>query len=484
MSLLYDEKEDWSFEKLDAVYDKIESIALGELKLNVYPNQIEIIDAEKMLDAYSSMAMPLYYRHWSLGKSFIANQKSYEGGYSNLAYEVVINSNPCISYLQESNDMTMQTLVIAHAAFGHNAVFKNNEHFVRWTQADSILDELNFAKQFIARCEERYGAQEVEAVLDAAHALMDHGVDTHPRRPKSRQEKSAEFQMARRFDERLESYDLLWEKTVGAKEERAPLVGPMIEEGLGEENLLYFIEKNAPGVPQWKREVLRIVRKIAQYFYPQGLTKVLNEGFATMTHYYCLQRLHQLGCISDGALFGAMSSHTNVIAQPDFDAPHYSGLNPYALGFHMLRDVRRICENPTSEDLQYLPHLKGKHWLDAWHQAMNECSDSTFISQYLSPKVMRDLKLFVLADESAQSHYEVKGIHDEAGYEYIRSYLSENYTLSARVPLVTVEAVNYAGDRSLHLKYHPYKGRPLDESSKKMVMEYAQQLWGYPVHLR
>jgi len=38
-------------------------------------------------------------------------------------------------------------------------------------------------------------------------------------------------------------------------------------------NLLYFIEKNAPKLAPWQREIVRIVRKIAQYFYPQRQTR-------------------------------------------------------------------------------------------------------------------------------------------------------------------------------------------------------------------
>ena len=34
------------------------------------PNQIEVITAEQMLDAYSSVGMPLFYKHWSFGKHF------------------------------------------------------------------------------------------------------------------------------------------------------------------------------------------------------------------------------------------------------------------------------------------------------------------------------------------------------------------------------------------------------------------------------
>ena len=46
-----------------------------------------------------------------------------------LAYEIVINSDPCISYLMEENTMTMQALVIAHACYGHNSFFKGNYMF-------------------------------------------------------------------------------------------------------------------------------------------------------------------------------------------------------------------------------------------------------------------------------------------------------------------------------------------------------------------
>jgi spore cortex formation protein SpoVR/YcgB (stage V sporulation) len=42
---------DWDFDGLRRAYDAIEKIALKELKLDVYPNQIEVITFEQMLDA-------------------------------------------------------------------------------------------------------------------------------------------------------------------------------------------------------------------------------------------------------------------------------------------------------------------------------------------------------------------------------------------------------------------------------------------------
>ncbi|HSG63434.1 MAG TPA: SpoVR family protein, partial [Gammaproteobacteria bacterium] len=177
------EGPDWSFDVLSRTYDAIEEVARNDLGLDFYPNQIEIISSEQMLDAYSSVGMPLMYRHWSFGKHFIHHERLYRKGARGLAYEVVINSNPCISYCLDENTMALQALVIAHAAFGHNHFFRNNHLFRQWTDPEGILDYLEYARGYIRLCEERHGQAEVERVLDAAHALMPASVFRHRRPP-------------------------------------------------------------------------------------------------------------------------------------------------------------------------------------------------------------------------------------------------------------------------------------------------------------
>ena len=44
--------EDWDFGTLRRINDAVERIAVRELGLDFYPNQIEVITAEQMLDAY------------------------------------------------------------------------------------------------------------------------------------------------------------------------------------------------------------------------------------------------------------------------------------------------------------------------------------------------------------------------------------------------------------------------------------------------
>ena len=181
--LLFDGAE-WDFATVRRVYEAIETIARDDLGLDVYPNQIEIISAEQMLDAYSSVGMPLMYAHWSYGKRFVRDEVLYRKGYQALAYEIVINSNPCISYCMEENTMAMQTVVIAHAAFGHNHFFKNNYLFQQWTDAGGILDYLDFAKRYVAGCEELHGVEAVE--IDARRGARSYGPRSVPL-PQSRQ---------------------------------------------------------------------------------------------------------------------------------------------------------------------------------------------------------------------------------------------------------------------------------------------------------
>lgn len=182
---------DWTFDLLDIYLAEIDRVA-KLYRLDTYPHQIEVITSEQMMDAYSSVGMPINYPHWSFGKKFIETERLYKHGQQGLAYEIVINSNPCIAYLMEENTITMQALVMAHACYGHNSFFKNNYLFRSWTDASSIVDYLIFARKYITECEERYGVDEVEKLLDSCHALMNYGVDRYKRPQKiSLQEEKA-----------------------------------------------------------------------------------------------------------------------------------------------------------------------------------------------------------------------------------------------------------------------------------------------------
>ena len=472
---------DWTFELIEQYHEVIAATA-RRFGLDTYPNQLEIITAEQMMDAYASVGMPVNYRHWSFGKEFIATEKNYRRGHMGLAYEIVINSNPCISYLMEENTMAMQALVIAHAAYGHNSFFKGNYLFRMWTDASAIIDYLVYARNYLSECEQRHGIEKVEEFLDSCHALQHYGVDRY-RRP-SKKPLSEELRLRReREDYAQRQVNDLW-RTLPKKAEEAedtPLAVRRFPEE-PEENLLYFIEKNAPLLEPWQREIVRIVRKVAQYFYPQRQTQVMNEGWATFWHHKLLNTMYDDGWLTDGVMMEWLKSHTNVVYQPRVTDRGYNGLNPYALGFAMYTDIQRICERPTDEDREWFPNLVGKPWLEVLHEAMRNYKDESFIGQYLSPKLMRDFRLFAIQDDSAQKDLVVSAIHDESGYRRLREALSRQYDLGQREPNIQVWNVNLRGDRSLTLRHTQHNNRPLDESAQE-VLKHAARLWGFGVHL-
>jgi spore cortex formation protein SpoVR/YcgB (stage V sporulation) len=484
---LFDGSE-WSFDTMRRTYDAIAEVALEDLRLDIYPNQVEVISSEQMLDAYSSIGMPLMYNHWSFGKRFMRDEKLYRKGYQGLAYEIVINSNPCISYNIDDNTMTMQTIVMAHAAFGHNHFFKNNYLFRQWTDAEGILDYLQFAKNYIAKCEEREGVEAVEQVLDAAHALMDQGVFRYKRR-KLRLEDDR-IRQRERMEHAERTYNDLWRTVPGRTVASGPKATPRLADErkrqlkLPEENLLYFIEKCSPGLKTWQRELLRIVRNIAQYFYPQKQTKVMNEGCATFVHYYIMNALYDKGLLTDGSMLEFNHMHANVLFQPSFDDPRYSGINPYALGFAMMQDIRRISEEPTDEDREWFPEIAGKgDWRDVLKDAWANYRDESFIRQYLSPHLMRQLRLFALQDRDGDTHYSVTAIHDERGYRKVRDWLARSYDLSSVEPDIQVVDVDLLGSRHLKLRHTMHNNVPLAEKSRDAVLRYTRRLWGYDVFL-
>lgn len=472
---------DWTFDEIEHTYVEIEKIADEKYNLDYYQNQIEIISTEQMLDAYSSVGAPIMYDHWSFGKQFVKEHELYRKGQMGLAYEVVINSDPCIAYCMESNTMAMQALVIAHASFGHNHFFKNNNLFKQWTDAAYILDYLVFAKEYIRECEGRYGKREVEKVLDSAHALKNYGIDRYKRPPRLSREKEEQKKRAKHEYEQHQ-FDDIWRTIPQVQGKKEIETGRFPPEP--QENILYFLEKHAPNLEPWKREIIRIVRIIAQYFYPQMLTQKMNEGFATMMHYHIIHDLYDRGLADEGFVLESMKSHSGVVYQRPFSA----NINPYAIGFAMYQDIKRIALNPTKEDEKWFgkdaEFVGSGDWVGAIKFAAANFKDESFIYQYLSPKVMRDFGMMYVLDDDDNPTMIVKAIQDDDGYRTVREKFAEQSNILNKIPSIQVENVNVWGDRCLHLIHHSTNRRRLHQSTTTKTLNHLCDLWGYEVRLK
>ena len=482
MTHLITSRDDWTPELLGEIWSHIEDIGHNDLKIDTYPNVFEVVSAEQMLDAYSSTGLKEMYSHWSFGKDFMRNNAKYQKGKMGLALELVINTNPVINYLMEDNNAVAQTLVMAHAGIGHNTVFKNNYLFKERTNASSIIDYVVFAKAFIRDCEEKYGEDEVELILDAAHTLATHSVDKSQRKYKSRvSEAEAKALILKKEDEKQQELDIVIKTTsiVEEKKEKDDTTDMDIED---EENLLYFIYKNAPNMKQWQREICRIICKINAYFYNQKHTKVLNEGMATFTHFYIMDELEKRGLISPDAQLAWLHLHSSVVYQPNMHSKHYDGnFNPYALGFDILKEVRRVCEDPTAEDKEWFPNLVGKDWRTEVKNAAFDYNDESFIEQFMTPNLMRKYKMMTL--EIQKGTGSVSEIADDMGYRNMRGAFARQHNSINYTPDIVVSGAKMKSDRTLTLEYKPFLKRSLHRGNAEKTLQYVKLLWGYPVEL-
>ena len=142
------------------------------------------------------------------------------------------------------------------------------------------------------------------------------------------------------------------------------------------------------------------MRKLAQYFYPQRQTQVMNEGWATFWHYTIMQTLYDEGLLADSFLLEVLHSHTNVLTQPGFDSPYYSGTStPTRSASRCTATSAASARSRPTRTARWFPDIAGSDWLKTLDFAMRNFKDESFIQQFLSPKVIRDFHLFCLIDD-------------------------------------------------------------------------------------
>ena len=118
---------------------------------------------------------------------------------------------------------------------------------------------------------------------------------------------------------------------------------------------------------------------------------------------------------------------------------------------------RRPPGSPTS------PAATGCPALD---QAMRNFKDESFIGQYLSPKLMRDFRLFSIVDDEQESESSRSRPSTTRAATAMCARRSHQYDLGSREPNIQVWNVNLRGDRSL-TPPHPAQDRPLHDTAQK-----------------
>lgn len=444
-----------ALKQLEVAIEEITGIA-KDFGLDFYPMRYEICPAD-IIYTFGAYGMPTRFSHWSFGKAFYKMKTQYDLGLSKI-YELVINSNPCYAFLLEGNSLIQNKLIAAHV-LAHCDFFKNNARFSN-TNRDMVISMSSTADR-ISQYALEYGDREVEKFLDAVIAIQEHvdpSLFRNRNKNKSKTSSLTDASIIRGHTNRPDSdktktqqtftgYEDLWsldrdeqnDKKTGKKEKRFP--------ERPEKDLLFFIEQHSPDLEDWQRDILSMMREEMLYFWPQIETKIMNEGWASYWH---VRILRQMDLTEEETIEFAKLNAS--VVQP---SRHH--LNPYYLGLKIFEDIEKRWGRQKIFEVREMD------------------SDISFLRNYLTKELVRDLDLYIFEKKGAEWKITDKG------WEHIRDQLV-NERVNGGFPYIEVEDGNYLRNGELYLK-HRYEGIELDLKYLERTLPYVHQLWGKTVHL-
>jgi stage V sporulation protein R len=401
-----------------------------DMGLDPYPVTFESVPAPVLYE-FAAYLIPGRMAHWSYGKAYHAMKTRYDYGLNKL-YEMVINANPAYAFLLESNSELENTFVKAHV-MGHVDFFHHN-HCFQHTTSD-MMDAAARHADRVRQYEFEVGHDVVEQFLDACLSLQEHVSEPPPVIP-PREGRAGGGAVSRGIPY------LDWVKTAPVEPVRTVKANTQVEE-----DVLLFLVRESRHLTDWERDVVSMVREEMVYFWPQIRTKIMNEGWATYWHAELMRELVN----DDADYLDFVRLHSQVTAPGQYQ------VNPYALGYAIYRDLKR------------------REGLDALFLARSIDDDVSFVRNYLSEEVCRELNLLVYGAE--HDRVVVKGRE----WERVRSQLVHDL-LHGGIPVIHVNDGDFNQRGELYL-LHRHEGVDLDIHYAERTLRHVHRLWGRPVHL-
>jgi stage V sporulation protein R len=453
--------------ELERAIAEITEIATG-FGLDFYPMRYEICPAE-IIYTFGAYGMPTRFSHWSFGKSFHRMKMQYDLGLSKI-YELVINSDPCYAFLLDGNSLIQNKLIVAHV-LAHCDFFKNNARFSRTNR--KMVESMSATADRMRAYEMEHGITAVEQFLDDVLAIQEH-VDPSLTKYRRGEPAGAGADKTYKADkETAEStrppspYADLWD--IGTKpdselKEKKENGGRKKFPVAPEKDLLWFIEEHSPELTDWQRDILTMMRDEMLYFWPQMETKIMNEGWASYWH----QRLmRELDLTSEETIEFAKLNSSVV-------QPSRHSLNPYYLGLKIFEDIEKRWDEPSEEEQERFGRMPGQGRAKIF-EVREFDSDTSFIRNYLTKKLVEDLDLYVFEKQGPEWK-----VTDKT-WESIRDQLIYS-RVNGGFPYLVVEDGDYLRLGELYLK-HCYEGIELDLKYVEKTLPHVHRLWGKSIHL-
>ncbi len=477
-----------------------------EYGLDFFEVVYEVLDFETMNQIASYGGFPVRYPHWRWGMEYDRLSKRDAYGMGRI-YEMVINNDPCYAYLQESNSVTDQKLVMAHV-YGHSDFFKNNLWFGKTNR--KMMDEMANHSTRVRRHIERQGQEVVERFLDAClsieHLIDPHSVFMGKRGHGSPSREESEGQETDGSESRATGGRATRGHATGghatfspdklpAKDYMDPFINPAKEMTRQREvweteqreaknrfpaeptrDVLAFLLAHAP-LEDWQADILGIVRDEAYYFAPQGMTKVMNEGWATYWH----SKLMTQHFLEAREIIDYAEQHSGVVHMPP------GGFNPYKIGVEMFKDIERRWDRgqhgPSWDRLGNIgakeafddKSMKGREKIFEVRRIYN---DVNFIDEFLTPEFVEKHQMYQFRRDPQTG--EVRVVTRD--FDRVKQTLLFQLTNMGQ-PFIYVADANYANRGELYLA-HKFMGLEVDASKAVETLRSIALLWGRPVHLQ
>jgi len=467
--------------EIDQARRRIEGYA-REYGLDFYDVVFEVLSYDQLNEVAAFGGFPTRYPHWRFGMEYEELAKSHAYGLSRI-YELVINNNPVYAYLMESNAPLEQKLVMAHV-FGHADFFKNNLWFSKTNRR--MIDAMANHSTRVRSHMDRYGVEAVEDFIDACLSL-ENLIDYHGHYVERRdgRERSS---LAGAEDEQAKEVPRLKSKTYMDPYINPPAFLERQREKLKERekkkkllpeepqrDVLRFLREHAP-LENWERDILSIVREEAYYFAPQGMTKVLNEGWASYWHATIMTQR----ALSDSELIDFADHHSGTLAMGP------GRMNPYKVGIELFREIEdRWNKGRFGKDYDECDDLEARRrWdrkLGLGRQKIFEVrrvyNDVTFIDEFLNEEFCERLKLYAYGFDSRSGQHVIVS----RDWRKVKERLLFSLTNLGQ-PIIHVVDGNYANRGELYLR-HRYEGVPLDVEKAKDTLANLHRIWRRPVHI-
>lgn len=445
--------------------------------LDFFETVFELINYDQISQIASYGGFPVRYPHWKFGMEYEQLSKSYEYGLSKI-YEMVINTDPCYAYLMEGNSMMDQKLVMAHV-YGHCDFFKNNIWFSKTNRKmmDQMANHATRIRQYI----DRHGYETVEKFIDTClslenlidrYSILNTKDNFRPSDLKLR-ESDYKFQVDKSY---MQNY--INPPTELERQKQLQINKMLIQNQFPAEpvrDILSFLIQFAP-MEDWQQDILGIIKDEAYYFAPQGMTKTMNEGWASYWHSHMMTK----HILNDSEIIDFADHHSGTTFM------QMGGYNPYKVGIELMRDIEdRWNKGKFGRDWDQCDDVREKN---NWNKKTNEgqskifevrkiYNDVTFIDEFLTEEFCVKNKMFVYKLNKETNKFEI----DTKNFKAIKAQLLFQLANFGQ-PIIKIENANYENRGELLLS-HVHEGMDLQPQFMDQSMKNLFTIWKRPVNL-